>query len=243
MRDPRCGLVAALLAIPMVLGAQGIALEVRPRPGDTLFIALEHRVTLTGGPRGLPDSTTTISSSYRVLTRDIVERADPAGTTVLAIVDSVRMRTTGSIGASPFPGVDRGMEGVQMRLRVARSGASEIITGLQQIDPELQALLGAMPAVLPTKAVTVGEAWTRDLPRPRPWRGPSGPSSPSIPSPPMAISRGSRSEGGSSSHGPRRVRRRPRCSNCRGASRGRSSSIVGADGSPSPGRALRWSRW
>lgn len=166
MRDPRCGLVAALLAIPMVLGAQGIALEVRPRPGDTLFIALEHRVTLTGGPRGLPDSTTTISSSYRVLTRDIVERADPAGTTVLAIVDSVRMRTTGSIGASPFPGVDRGMEGVQMRLRVARSGASEIITGLQQIDPELQALLGAMPAVLPTKAVTVGEAWTRDLPLP-----------------------------------------------------------------------------
>jgi hypothetical protein len=101
-----------------------------------------------------------------VLTRDIVERADPAGTTVLAIVDSVRMRTTGSIGASPFPGVDRGMEGVQMRLRVARSGASEIITGLQQIDPELQALLGAMPAVLPTKAVTVGEAWTRDLPLP-----------------------------------------------------------------------------
>jgi hypothetical protein len=95
-----------------------------------------------------------------------VERADPAGTTVLAIVDSVRMRTTGSIGASPFPGVDRGMEGVQMRLRVARSGASEIITGLQQIDPELQALLGAMPAVLPTKAVTVGEAWTRDLPLP-----------------------------------------------------------------------------
>jgi len=166
MTMSRWGIVGALLLMPVILRAQGILLEVRPRPGDTLVITLEHSVTLTGGPRGVPDSTTTITSSYRVRTRDIVERADPAGTTVLAIVDSVRMRTTGSIGASPFPGVDRGMEGVQMRLRVARTGASEIMNGLPQIDPDLQAMLGAMPAVLPAKAVNVAEAWTRDLPLP-----------------------------------------------------------------------------
>ncbi len=158
--------VVALCLAPQVAAAQRVMLEVRPRPGDTLHVSLEHTVTLTGGPRGAPDSATTISTSYRVLTRDIVEGADLKGTLILAIIDSVRMRTTGSIGASPFPGVDRGMEGVQVRLRLSRTGASEIIAGMAQLDPDLQAMLGAMPAVLPTTPVLTGESWTKELPLP-----------------------------------------------------------------------------
>jgi hypothetical protein len=159
-------LLLSLGALPSVALAQRVQLEVRPRPGDTLHVELTHEITLSGAPRGMPDSATTIATTYRVLTRDVVEAADPQGTTVLAIVDSVRMRTTGSIGSSPFPGVDRGMEGVRVRLRLARTGASAIITGLDQLDPELQSMLGAMPAVLPAKPVGVGESWTQDLPLP-----------------------------------------------------------------------------
>lgn len=148
------------------LGAQRVMLEVRPRPGDTLHVTLDHSVTITGGPRGAPDSATTITTSYHVATRDAVERADAKGTVVRALVDSVRMRTTGSIGASPFPGVDRGMEGMKVRLQIMPDGSSNIVDGLEQLDPELIAMLGAMPAVLPITPVAVGDSWVRELPLP-----------------------------------------------------------------------------
>jgi hypothetical protein len=143
-----------------------VALEVRPHPGDTLHITLEHAYTITGGPRGFPDSTTTLNWMVRVMTRDVVERSDTKGTYVQAVVDSVRMNTTGSLGSSPFPGVDRSVEGLRVRLQVMPDGSSNVIEGLAQVDPELRDILGAMPAVLPGSPVAVGESWTRDLPLP-----------------------------------------------------------------------------
>jgi hypothetical protein len=159
---------AAIASMPGVISAQAqrVILEVRPRPGDTLRVTLDHTVTISGGPRNAPDSATTITTSYHVATRDAVERADAKGTVVRALVDSVRMRTTGSIGASPFPGVDRGMEGMKVRLQIMPDGSSNIIDGLDQLDPELIAMLGAMPAVLPITPVSVGDSWVRELPLP-----------------------------------------------------------------------------
>jgi hypothetical protein len=156
----------ALLCAGGPAGAQGVTLEVRPRPGDTLLVTLNHSVSITGGPKSYPDSATTISTHYHVATRDIVERADEQGTVILAIIDSVRMRTTGSFGASPFPGVDRGMERMRLRLRVMPDGSSQIIEGITQLDPALRDVLGAMPSVLPLVSVKVGDSWTRALPLP-----------------------------------------------------------------------------
>jgi hypothetical protein len=157
--------VAAFCAgVPAV--AQRVTLEVRPRPGDTLVVTLNHTVSITGGPKNFPDSATTISTNYYIATRDIVERADETGTVILAIVDSVRMRTTGSFGASPFPGVDRGMERMRLRLRVMQDGSSQLIEGMSQLDPALRDVLGEMPSVLPLVSVNVGESWTRALPLP-----------------------------------------------------------------------------
>ena len=146
-----------------VAGAQRVMLEVRPRPGDTLLVTLDHSVTISGGQHDSPDSATTITTSYHVVTRDAVERADSRAAIIRALVDSVRMRTTGSIGASPFPGVDRGMEGMKVRLEVLRDGSSRLIDGFEQLDPELRAMFSAMPAVLPHEPVTVGDKWTRAL--------------------------------------------------------------------------------
>jgi len=161
---PAATVCALCLAVPVA--AQRVTLEVRPRPGDTLYVTLDQSVTITGGPRNFPDSATTITTTYHVATRDIIERADEKGTFVLAVVDSMRMKTTGSFGASPFPGVDRGMERVRVRLRVMRDGSSQIVDGITQLDPELRELLGEMPSVLPTAPVKAGDSWTRNLPLP-----------------------------------------------------------------------------
>jgi hypothetical protein len=161
-------LVAVLgLALPTAeaLG-QRVTLEVRPRPGDTLHVALEQTMALTAGPAGVPDSSTSVTTTIRVHTRDIVEQADARGTIVLATVDSIRSRTTGSMGASPYPGLDRSLDGTRIRLRLARTGASELVGGKEQLATELHALLSAMPAVLPAAPVTVGDTWTQRLPLP-----------------------------------------------------------------------------
>lgn len=154
--------LAVCTALPAA--AQRVTLEVRPHPGDTLQVTLDHVVTITGGPRHFPDSATTYTTTYHISTRDIVERADEKGAVVLAIVDSIRMRTTGSIGASPFPGVDRSMEHIRVRLRVMPDGSSQIIEGITLLDPELREIFGAMPSVLPLVSVKPGDTWTRALP-------------------------------------------------------------------------------
>jgi hypothetical protein len=156
----------AAVCVAASADAQRVTLEVRPRPGDTLRVTLDHAVTISGGPRNFPDSATTYTTTYHVSTRDIVERADEKGAVILAIVDSIRMRTTGSIGASPFPGVDRSMQHLRVRLRVMADGSSQIIEGITQLDPELRDVFGSMPSVLPLVAVRPGDTWTRALPLP-----------------------------------------------------------------------------
>ncbi|HYV96211.1 MAG TPA: hypothetical protein VE967_02010 [Gemmatimonadaceae bacterium] len=156
---------AAATAAPLS-AQQRVMLEARPKPGDTLRVTLDHVFTITGGPKNAPDSATTVSTSYHIATRDVAEREDRGGTIIRARIDTVRMKTSGSMGASPFPGVDRGMEGMTVKLRVMPDGSSELVEGQKQLDKELVAMLGAMPAVLPTAPVAVGESWVRDLPLP-----------------------------------------------------------------------------
>jgi len=169
MRRAHWSVLVAVLGLALPAAAargQRVALEVRPRPGDTLHVTLEQTVALTAGPAGVPDSSTSVTTNIRVHTRDIVEQADARGTIVLATVDSIRSRTTGSMGASLYPGLDRSLDGTRIRLRLARTGASELVGGKEQLATELHALLSAMPAVLPTAPVTVSDTWTQRLPLP-----------------------------------------------------------------------------
>ncbi|HKS07028.1 MAG TPA: hypothetical protein VJR92_11995 [Gemmatimonadaceae bacterium] len=157
-----CAATWIVVGAPSVTAAQRVALEVRPRVGDTLRVSLEHAMTLTG-PRIGADSAVVFSTTYKVLTRDIVERADAKGTTILAIVDSVIVATSNAAGPNPLPGVDQRMQRARLRLVVMPDGSSRVIEGLNQLDASLQGVLGEMPAVLPANPVAVGESWVKEL--------------------------------------------------------------------------------
>lgn len=151
-----------LLAAPLAaLDAQRVTLEVRSRAGDTLHVSFEHSVTMAAGPVGKPDSTRSMTTTYRASTRDVIERVDASGASLLAIIDSLRTRSSAPVSA-PEPQA----RGVRVRLQIRPDGSSRITEGLQQLDPALRDMLGDMPPVLPSAPVAVGESWTRDLPLP-----------------------------------------------------------------------------
>ena len=158
------GAAASLVAIDdvAIASAQRVALEVRPRVGDTLRVSLELAMTLTG-PRGAADSGAVLSTTYQVRMRDVVERSDAKGTTILAIIDSVGVATSGTQGLAPFPGVNPGMQRTRLRLMVMPDGSSRVIEGLQQLEVGLQGVLGEMPAVLPPGPIAPGESWVKEL--------------------------------------------------------------------------------
>lgn len=164
-RVRRCALLLAIsarAAAGQAAPAQRVALEVRPRVGDTLRVSLEHALTLTG-PRGTADSAMVISTTYHVLTRDVVERADAKSSTILAIIDSVWVTSSGTLGANLLPGVDPRMQRSRLRLQVMPDGSTRVVPGPAQLDTDLQRVLGEMPAVLPAAPVAPGESWTREL--------------------------------------------------------------------------------
>jgi hypothetical protein len=163
LRCARRGALACGIGVSAsVAAAQRVTLEVRPRVGDTLRVSLEHAMTLTG-PRVGADSAVVFGTTYRLLTRDIVERADAKATTILAIVDSVTVLTSNMAGPNPLPGVDRRMQGARLRLVVMPDGSSHVVDGMAQLDASLQGVLGEMPAVLPANPVGVGESWVKEL--------------------------------------------------------------------------------
>jgi hypothetical protein len=141
-------------------------LEVHPRAGDTLKVSFEHSLTVSGAARAgfaaVPPGTTT----YRLEVREIVESVTERKATVLAIVDSVFVGTSGAPQPGLFPDLDRSLQGARIRLSMTADGASTVISTPSQVDPDLRALIGEMPSVLLPTAIAVGESWTRDLPLP-----------------------------------------------------------------------------
>lgn len=162
----RVAAAAVILAQPAGVRAQKVSLEVHPRVGDTLRISLEHSLTISGAARAgyaaVPASTTT----YRLVMRDVVESVTARKATVLAIVDSVSLGTSGPPAPGLFPDLDRSLQGARIRLNMTADGASTVVKTSAPVDPELKAVIGEMPSVLPSSAVAVGESWTRDLPLP-----------------------------------------------------------------------------
>ena len=162
----RVAAAAVTIAYPTGADAQKVRLEVHPRAGDTVRVSLEHSLTISGAARtgfaAVPPSTTT----YRLVAREIVESVTSRAATVLAIVDSVSLAASGAPAPGLFPDLDRSLQGAHVRLRLTPDGASAVIEAPAQMDDDIRALMGEMPAVLPQLAVSVGESWRRDLPLP-----------------------------------------------------------------------------
>ncbi len=167
----------------------GVLLLVRPRVGDTLRLQMEQTIEVSrrpanaatrqgppvlDGTRTPPSRTTSPEygprrsrTSMRItrlvlFAHSLVEASDLSVTTLLATTDSMAM-WAGSPGETGEPEMmTLPMEGRQVRVRVTPDGAMRVS------DPppgamELGATLAAMPGMLPSEAVRVGDRWERDI--------------------------------------------------------------------------------
>jgi hypothetical protein len=152
--------------------------------GDTLRMRLDQQVEMTGTmqvPSG--DTTVTRVNVTRVVAHSVVEGRDSAGTTMLAVTDSVFVADGASAtpaGDGPHESPLRALEGRRVQLRVAPDGATRVVGGDDALGPELSALFAQMPATLPRGAVAVGDTWVRTMAIPSSAAQPGAPSAGSL---------------------------------------------------------------
>lgn len=168
MRIRRLLLAAAALGTIPLSGAaaqRAVLLEIRPQAGDTLHMRLDQQVEVTGTTRvGSADSSVTAISSMRLHSRTIVQRSDSAGSTVLAITDSVELSADPpQLPPAALEQVRRALVGHQVRLRITPDGAAEILSDADELQPEMRAFIAQMPATLPQRRIAIGERWTHTM--------------------------------------------------------------------------------
>lgn len=166
------GIAALSLLVPALGAAQNgssasgaVALEVRPRAGDTVSVRLEQRVEMTGTRRiAGRDSTARVTSSMVMFARTIVESVTPEHSIVATHTDSVRLETSDDHAQAMRADAIRALAGTVSRLRILPDGTGQSIdstSGAQSAN-----LVAVMPATLPGVPVAVGGKWTRKMPIP-----------------------------------------------------------------------------
>jgi hypothetical protein len=151
-------------ALPPGAKVPAAFLQMRPRVGDTLRMRLDQQVEMSGSARvGDVDSTITVTTRTRVLTHSVVERSEAAGTTMLAVTDSVLVSSTKGDRPIVAEQARPGLQGRRVQLLVAPDGATRVVGGGEDLAPELHSAFQQMPAMLPRDAVAVGDSWTRTM--------------------------------------------------------------------------------
>ena len=145
-------------------GAQKVMLELRPHAGDTLRMELHQVTEMTGAALGFPG--TTVTTTLRMFSRAIVESVAPIASLILAVTDSVDVGSTDANARALVEQAERELEGRQMRLRLWPDGTVTLNDGASSVPREVSDLVSVMPASFPSKAVGIGETWTREMPVP-----------------------------------------------------------------------------
>ena len=158
------------MPLPAQMTAQAkarVALQIRPRVGDTIALRMEQRMDVTLAPQGRGDPET-MTTSTTVLSRAIVQDASETGTTILAVTDSVAVSSNEPDLAEPLQAMRKSMQGMRSRFRIAPDGGISAldIPARPSSDYDVQALLSQMPATLPRRPVAVGDSWTSSMPLP-----------------------------------------------------------------------------
>lgn len=169
-RGGRAATAAALLALAApAVAAQGVRLELRPHVGDTVSLRMDQTVetVATQRVRGA-DSTVSMQRAVTVYSRSVPLRVDRAGTTVLAISDS--MTVTDERGRT----ARLGLGGARASLHVAPDGATKVVDNAGMLSSDAASLVGQMPATLPDGPVQVGATWTHATTVPIPGAGDAG---------------------------------------------------------------------
>lgn len=157
-------LFAMLLATataPRMAAAQGVKLELRPHSGDTLHLRMQQKVEVvaTSKVKG-NDSTVSMRRDVTLLSRSVVQGADPDGATIVALADSLIVEEHGAREVRPL--------GSRVTMRLAPDGTARVLDGGGALTSDAVALLGQMPATLPGRRVAVGERWSNSVAMPIP---------------------------------------------------------------------------
>jgi hypothetical protein len=156
--------IACSLLPGLPAGAQDVSLVLRPRVGDTLRMAMDQEIEMSGTRRyGDVDTTRTVRSSIRVVTRSIVVSSDSAGTLFSALAESVTVNTTDLHGKNALDEARRRLLGRTVMLRMSPDGSTQLVAAEAGSDPSMGALFAQMPATLPRERVAVGESWWKEM--------------------------------------------------------------------------------
>lgn len=141
-----------------------VLLRIRPRLGDTLYTRLEQQVEMTALARqGRSDTTMVVRTTMLLLSRILVQGRDDMGTHVTAVTDSVAITATGSRAAVPPESYRRQLQGQRVRLVITPQGSASLLEGQAGLNADLQAVISQIPATLPERPISVGEAWRQTM--------------------------------------------------------------------------------
>ena len=147
--------------------ADGIVLRLHPHVGDTLRTRLDQLTEIASAqPGGTPGKPMT--TSVTVLARTIVQASRQATTTVFTVVDSAEVHSSDTHGAAMSAQAEKVLRGQRMVVELAEDGSVESARDARgaAVSRDVADAMAAMPAVLPRRAVAVGERWQREMPIP-----------------------------------------------------------------------------
>ncbi|HEU4997241.1 MAG TPA: hypothetical protein VFT29_20630 [Gemmatimonadaceae bacterium] len=156
------------LAVLFAADARGqrLQLELRPRAGDTLRMRLDQVTEMSGGRRGnrSADPPKPVVTTLEMFSRAIVESSAATSTIILAVTDSVSVRSTNEQGRSMAAATERQLAGRKLRLRVSPDGTVGVADPAGNVPREVSELVAVMPASFPREPVAIGETWVREMP-------------------------------------------------------------------------------
>ncbi len=154
-------------------GAQQVLLQIRPHPGDTLHMRFDQEMDYAGSVRragadstpgaGAATMVTRVTTTWCVLQRLVVERADSSGTDVLGVTDSVAVATVGARASEAAARQTRAMTGKRVWLRVAPDGAMAMLDSSTGVSSAVREVLANLPVTFPRRPVRVGQSWIRSM--------------------------------------------------------------------------------
>lgn len=172
--------VAVAFASAGTVYAQPVLLQIRPHVGDTLEVRLDQRVDMTGRPAGCvavspsprrnpadkprarlcSETTRHMATAMEVFSRAMVRKTSADGADVLAVTDSIRTASGTGASRNLIPRRQPGSTST-IEMRLATDGGAEVVGS--EASEELRTVFGQIPAMLPRRAVSVGEQWRRQM--------------------------------------------------------------------------------
>jgi hypothetical protein len=141
--------------------------RLHPRVGDTLRTRLDQLTEIVTQQAG-GGSANPMTSKVMVLTRTIVQASRQATTTVLTVVDSAQVRSSDVHGSAMSAQAEKLLRGQRLIVQLAEDGSVKSASDASgaAVTRDVAEAMAAMPAVLPRRAVVVGERWHREMPLP-----------------------------------------------------------------------------